>query len=223
MSIIINDLVDDYILDLINEKNKNDFITVLRNEAEKDNIPIITTDTERLMSVLLTMHQPKKMLEIGTAIGYSAISFASVLPNLKITTIEHSEKMYDMALNNIEKSNLLSRVNVIKGDAREIIENINETFDMIFIDAAKGHYKLFFDRCLYKLNDSGVIISDNVLYKGMTASNEYLIKRKRTIVKRMREYLKYTLNLDDFETTVLPVGDGVAISVRKAGKLIEKD
>lgn len=221
MSIIINDLVDDYILDLFNEKNKNNFIAELRNGAEKDNIPIITTDTERLMSVLLTMHQPKKMLEIGTAIGYSAISFVSTLPNLKITTIEHSEKMYEAAISNIEKANLSSQINVIKGDAREIIENVNDTFDMIFIDAAKGHYKLFFDRCLYKLNDLGVIISDNVLYKGMTASNEFLIKRKRTIVKRMREYLKYISNREDFETTILPVGDGVAISVRKAGKKSE--
>lgn len=218
MSIIINDLVDDYILDLLNDKDKDNFITDLRECAEIDKVPIITKDTESLMSVLLTMHRPKKMLEIGTAVGYSAISFTSVLPELEITTIEHSDKMYDMAMSNIEKAKLSSRIHVIKGDAREIIENLNETFDMIFIDAAKGHYKLFFDRCFYKLNPSGVIISDNVLYKGMTASNEFLIKRKRTIVKRMREYLKYISNLKDFETTVLPVGDGVAISVRKAGK-----
>lgn len=221
MSILINNLVDEYILDLFNNQNKDNFITELRDEAEKNNVPIITKDTERLMAVLLTMHQPKKMLEIGTAIGYSAICFTSTLSNLEITTIEHSDKMYDIALSNIEKLNRSSRINVIKGDAREIIDNLNDTYDMIFIDAAKGHYKLFFDRCLSKLSKSGVIISDNVLYKGMTASNEFLIKRKRTIAKRMREYLKYISIRSDFETTVLPVGDGVAISVRKAGKISE--
>lgn len=216
MSIIVNDLIDEYILNLYNDKN--DFLKHLREIAERDNIPIVTRDTEQLMSVLLTMHKPKRMLEIGTAIGYSAISFASTVKDLEIISIELSDKMFEIASNNIKNAGLDSRIKVLKGDAKDILLDLDGSFDMIFIDAAKGHYQLFFERCMDKLSENGVIISDNVLYKGMTASNEFLIKRKRTIVKRMREFMKYISNHPLFDSAILPVGDGIAISVRKAGE-----
>ncbi|NLK72920.1 MAG: O-methyltransferase [Clostridiales bacterium] len=213
MSIIINDLVENYIDGLY--KCKNEFLKDMRAFAEQNNIPIITKDTEQFMSILLTIHRPRRLLEIGTAIGYSAMSFAATSDELEIVSIELGDKMYDLALKNIADAGLNPRIKVIKGDAREVLSNINPEFDMIFIDAAKGQYKLFFDDSQKLLSPKGIIVSDNVLYKGMTASNEYLVKRKRTIVKRMREYLKYISNHPEYETAVLPIGDGIAVSVRK--------
>lgn len=213
MSIIINDLVENYIDGLY--KCKNEFLKDMRAFAEQNNIPIITKDTEQFMSILLTIHRPRRLLEIGTAIGYSAMSFAATSDELEIVSIELGDKMYDLALKNIADAGLNPRIKVIKGDAREVLSNINPEFDMIFIDAAKGQYKLFFDDSQKILSPKGIIVSDNVLYKGMTASNEYLVKRKRTIVKRMREYLKYISNHPEYETAVLPIGDGIAVSVRK--------
>lgn len=213
MSIIINDLVENYIDGLY--KCKNDFLKDMRAFAEEKNIPIITKDTEGFMSILLSIHRPRRLLEIGTAIGYSAISFAASSNALEIVSIELDDKMYELALKYIADAGLGQRIKIIKGDAREVISNINSEFDMIFIDAAKGQYKLFFDDSQKLLSPKGIIVSDNVLYKGMTASNEFLVKRKRTIVKRMREYLKYISNHPEYETAVLPIGDGIAVSVRK--------
>ncbi len=213
MSIIVNDLVEAYIEGLY--KSKNDFLNNLREQAENEGVPIITKDTEDFLSVLISIHKPKKILEIGTAIGYSAIFFASVIPEASILSIEMNNRMYERAINNIEASQMNNRISVYKGDAKEIIPGLDSAFDMVFIDAAKGHYKSFFDRSIKVLKPQGVIVSDNVLYKGMTASNEFLVKRKRTIASRMRIYLNYIYNHPEFETAVLSVGDGIAVSVRK--------
>lgn len=213
MSIIVNDLVESYINELYN--SRNDFLRKLRDDAEEEGVPIITKDTEGFMSVLLTIHKPKKILEIGTAIGYSGIFFASLIPKTQVVSIEMDDNMYLRARENIKKSGMTDHITVLKGDARNIIADLDETFDMIFIDAAKGHYTSFFKESLRLLKPEGVIVSDNVLYRGMTASNAFLIKRKRTIVKRMREYLAYISNHPEFETAVLSIGDGIAVSARK--------
>lgn len=216
MSIIINDLVEEYI-DLFYE-SQSELLYNLRKQAEEENVPIITKDTEKLMHVLLAMNQPKRILEIGTAIGYSAISFASFLEHVEIVSLELRDIMYERALINIKQSGLSPKIQVIKGDAKEVLPSIEGPFDMVFIDAAKGHYKVFFDSVQSLLSNQAVIVSDNVLYKGMTASNKLLIKRKRTIAKRMREYLKYISNHTKYDTAILPVGDGISISVRKVEK-----
>ncbi len=213
MSIIVNDLVESYINELYN--SRNDFLRKLRDDAEEEGVPIITKDTEGFMSVLLTIHKPKKILEIGTAIGYSGIFFASLIPKTQVVSIEMDDNMYLRARENIKKSGMTDHITDLKGDARNIIADLDETFDMIFIDAAKGHYTSFFKESLRLLKPEGVIVSDNVLYRGMTASNAFLIKRKRTIVKRMREYLAYISNHPEFETAVLSIGDGIAVSARK--------
>ncbi len=213
MSIIINDLVEAYIEGLY--RSRNNFLKNLREGAEREGVPIITKDTENFLSVLLSIHRPERILEIGTAVGYSAIFSASVISKTKIISVEMDEHMYERALINIEASQMENRISVLKGDAREIISDLNESFDMVFIDAAKGHYKSFFEGSLKLLKPKGIIVSDNVLYKGMTASNEFLLKRKRTIVKRMRAYLEYLYHHTEFETAILSIGDGVAVSVRK--------
>lgn len=213
MSIIINDKIEEYIYSLC--KPENEFLSELRKDAESRDIPILTIDTERLMTVLLKMHRPKRILEIGTAVGYSAIHFASILDSVEIVSLEVSEKMVEEALKNIKRAGLSERINVLFGDAGETLNSLESQFDMIFIDAAKGQYKLFFDLCQKFMSAGSVIVSDNVLYKGMTASNDFLIKRKRTIVKRMRDYLKYITECDKVDTVVLTVGDGVAVSIVK--------
>ena len=137
--------------------------------------------------------------------------------NVRITTIEKRKDMYKIAKENINQSKYKDKVKIIEGDARDVIPELEEKYDFIFLDAAKGHYLEFFNDCTKKLNDEGIIVSDNVLYKGMIASDELVIRRKKTIVKRMRNYLEYISDLDGYITSVLPLGDGVSITYKEEG------
>lgn len=132
----------------------------------------------------------------------------------KIVTIEKNEDMYNMALKNIKSLGYDDRIDVIYGDAMDELKHIDGSYDMIFLDAAKGHYEHFLSLCLNRLNIGGLIISDNALFRGMVASNELLIRRKITIVKRMRKYLNLISNMEELETVVMPLGDGVAMSCK---------
>ncbi|NLP29678.1 MAG: O-methyltransferase [Clostridiales bacterium] len=214
--LITDKKVTDYINSLY--KPKNIFLEALRAQAEKDKIPIILRDTETLLSVLLEIKRPKRILEIGTAIGYSAIYFAYLMPDAHITTLELKEKMQRKALLNIKEAGFADRIKIILGDALETLSCFNdeEPYDFIFIDGAKGHYKDIFDSCLKIAKPGTVIVSDNILYRAMIASDDYLDNRRnKTIVNRMREYLKYITAMPNIATSVLAVGDGVAISVVK--------
>lgn len=184
--------------------------------ALKNHVPIIEREVAQLLKVLLKICKPKKILEVGTAIGYSAIIMASSTEkNCSITTIERRKDMVDIARKNILTASYDDRIEVIHGEAQEILRNLEGKYDFIFLDAAKGHYLEFFNNCINLLGVGGVIISDNVLYKGMIASDKLVIRRKRTIVKRLREYLKFINNLENFQTCVIPVGDGVSITYRE--------
>lgn len=214
MSNITNDKVLHYIEELY--KPSSSFLSNLRAEAETRDIPIITRDTEMMMESIIRISKPLMVLELGTAIGYSAIFFAAIKQDLKITTLEISVKMYDEAIINIQKSGFSDRIHVLKGDAAEILNDLSPKFDLIFIDASKSHYKLFFDLCLNHAKSGTIIVSDNILYKGITACDSFLdSRRNKTIMRRMREYLTYITLLDSVQTSVLPVGDGVAISIVK--------
>ncbi|NLY70689.1 MAG: O-methyltransferase [Clostridiales bacterium] len=217
--LITDKKVTEYINSLY--RPKNGFLEALRDEAEEDNIPIILRDTETLLSVLLEIKKPKRILEIGTAIGYSAIYFATLIPDAHITTLELRESMQEKALSNIKKAGFEDRIKIILGDALETLSAFKdeEPYDFIFIDGAKGHYKDIFDSCIKLTKDETVIVSDNILYKAMIASDDYINNRRnRTIVNRMRNYLKYITDLPNITTSVLAVGDGVAISVVKESK-----
>ncbi|MEA4988549.1 MAG: O-methyltransferase [Anaerovorax sp.] len=200
----------------------NPFLEKLRKDAEEKHVPIILRDTEQLLINLLRIKHPKRILEIGTAIGYSSICFATICSEAMITTLELSEDSTDIARKNIESAGFSDRIQVIQGDAKESLtfleEQLNqgqiEPYDFIFIDAAKAQYQAFWDACEPLWSKDALIVSDNVLFKGMTASDDFVLdRRNKTIIRRMREYLNNITNLQKVDTCVLAVGDGVAISL----------
>lgn len=208
----------DYITEYVRQtiSPSTGLLTELEEFAKKNHVPIIEPEVAKLIGVVGMLKKPQYILEIGTAIGYSSIFMSQFLQKGgKIITIERYQKMIDLAKNNIERAGLSKVINIIEGEAEEILPMVKGEFDLIFIDAAKGQYLEFFNHCVQMLKPDGVIISDNILYKGMIASNELVIRRKKTIVKRMRDYLKYICNHEGFHTSIIPIGDGVAISVKK--------
>lgn len=188
--------------------------------ATQFNVPIVQPEIAQYLKVFFKIAKPRAVLEIGTAIGYSGALMALEMESGTIDTIELNEAMFAKAKETFNAlSGLAPMVTVTQhlGGASDVIPTLSKRFDLIFIDASKGHYREFFDLCYPMLNDGGVIISDNVLYKGMIATNLYLIRRKITIVKRMRKYLAFISEHPELETTVLPMGDGLAISYKKGG------
>ncbi len=212
MSNIIDDKVINYIQSLCFEETK--LLSELREYANNNKIPILQKETAQLLRVLIKITKPKEILEIGTAIGYSSILMAQN-SNCKITTIEMDPYMVDMAINNINKANLSSNIQVIEGDAILVLPLLTKKYDLIFIDANKSRYKEYFDMGKEMLNNSGVIISDNVLYKGMTANDDSVQKKNRTIVNNMRKYLEYITTINGYMTSIIPIGDGVALTYKE--------
>lgn len=214
MSGITYDYMSKYLKGLIGESEG--VIKELEDFAQEHNVPIVREETARLIEFMVTTKKPKKILELGTAIGYSSILMALTLNgDVQITTIERDEKMVEIASNNIKKAGLENNITIMEGDCLSILENLNEEFDMIFIDAGHGHYCEFLPHCLRMLSKEGVIMADNVLFRGMVACNELMVKRKITIVKRMRKYLDMVSQDENLMTTVLPMGDGIALTVRR--------
>ncbi|WP_053957081.1 O-methyltransferase [Inediibacterium massiliense] len=212
MSNIVNELVEEYIRELLPEKNG--LLKEMEEFAQIHHVPIVHPEVAQLLKVMTKINRTKSILEVGTAIGYSAIVFTNAMEDGKLISIEKREDMVDLARKNIEKAGLNSKIEVIQGNAEEILPNLDGKFDLIFLDAAKGQYMKFLSSTIDQLKPGGVLISDNVLYKGMTASNEYVIRRKITIVKRMRKYLDYIMKHPQLTTSILPIGDGVAISYK---------
>ena len=213
MSNIVNDKVENYIRETL--KPSQGLLRDLELYAEENSVPIIHKEVADLLRVILKLKMPKKILELGCAIGYSSLFFADVLDgDVEIVTTERNPIMLDRAQDNIKKAGMEDRIKILVGDAEETLKDLEGTFDMIFIDAAKGHYKMFFDMLIGKLNHGGIVISDNILYKGMIASDDYVVRRKKTIVKRMRTYLDYICDLEGISTSLIPIGDGLAISYK---------
>ena len=213
------DIIFDYVTDYINNTlgESDGFLAELEKYAEENHVPIVTKDTAWLLRSLMMMQKPKKILEIGTAIGYSAILFAKY-SDAYIVTLEKDEDTAVVAKENIKKAGLSERIEVIVGDAMESIKGIDDTFDFVFLDANKSHYKDYLPDIMRNLSDGGVIVSDNILYKGMVANDELVTKRQKTIVKNLREYLNILTNHTELVTSIIPIGDGVALSVRKETK-----
>lgn len=213
MSNIVNDKVENYIRETL--KPSQGLLRDLELYAEENSVPIIHKEVADLLRVILKLKRPKKILELGCAIGYSSLFFADVLDgDVEIVTTERNPIMLERAQDNIKKAGMEDRIKILVGDAEETLKDLEGTFDMIFIDAAKGHYKMFFDMLIGKLNHGGIVISDNILYKGMIASDDYVVRRKKTIVKRMRIYLDYICDLEGISTSLIPIGDGLAISYK---------
>ena len=194
--------------------NRQYFEQIKQNSLNR-HIPIIMDDTLEVIAKYLKEIKPKKILEIGTAVGYSAICFSQYLAeNGKIDTIERDEERIIEAKKNIKEMKLEDVINIYEGDAVEILPTINEQYDMVFIDAAKGKYPFFLAQALRLLNDDGIIFADNILYKGYVMS-DYNKHKQRTAVRNLREYIKEVTENENLETEILEVGDGLAISKLK--------
>lgn len=210
----------DYITEYLHEvlPESEGFMKELELYAEKNGVPIIHPEVRALLDVICKIKKPNKILEVGTAIGYSAINFALCSDKKsKVVTIERDSTMTERALINIEKANLSDRIHVLEGEALEVLDCLNSKYDIVFIDAAKGYYNEFLDKITDLINDGGLIISDNVLYKGMTAEDSLVKRRQKTIVGRMREYLYRLCHSTEFTTSIIPIGDGVALTYYKKG------
>lgn len=208
---ITNDIITAYIDTLY--KNNNKGLQDLRRFAQEHKVPVILKDTESLLLNLLKIKEPYNLLEIGTAIGYSACCFADGC-GCRVVSLESDEKSFDAAVSNVKNLGFDDKIDLILGDARDIIPKLSEKFDVVFIDAAKSHYREFWDMVIPICNDDALIICDNILMKGMTAFDGYdKARRYKTSIRKMREFVKYITDLDYADTCVLAVGDGVSISV----------
>ena len=178
--------------------------------------PIIQKEVRGLLNSILEYKKCNRILEIGSAIGYSAIFFAMHLPPQgELITLEKDEDYISRAKLNFEKSGLSHKITMIEGDAEESVKNLSGKFDLVFIDANKSKYKQYFDTLLPLVNKGGMIICDNILYKGMVSDGEYLSRKQATIVNALREFLPYIANHKGVATSIIPIGDGLTISVKK--------
>ncbi len=181
--------------------------------AKDYDVPISQPETIKLIELLIRLGGIKRVLEVGTAIGYSAIRMANAGAE-HIDTIEINSDAARVAQENVVRAEADGKIHIIKGDAKEVLPALSGEYDMIFIDAAKGQYSEFFNHCMRMLKKGGLLISDNVLYKGMTATDELVQHRKITIVRRLREYIDMLCSHPGLETDILPLGDGVALSIK---------
>ena len=184
----------------------------IKEKALNEHIPIIMDDTLEVIGKHLEKEKPKRILEIGTAVGYSAICFSKFLDkDGVIDTIERDEERIKEAKINIKEMNLENVINIYEGDAIEILPTLDEKYDVVFIDAAKGKYPFFLKEALRMINKNGIIFADNILYKGYVMS-DYNKHKQRTAVRNLREYIKEITENPNLETEILEVGDGLAVS-----------
>ena len=195
-------------------------IDIIKEKALNEHIPIIMDDTLEVIEKILLEEKPKRILELGTATGYSSICFAKILLDncrgelcspVLIDTIELDESRANEAIDNIKQMGLENNIKVIKGNAVDVLPTLNEKYDIFFIDAAKGKYPIFLKEALRLSNKGSIILADNILYKGYVMS-DYNKHKQRTAVRNLREYIKEVTENKNLETEILEVGDGLAIS-----------
>lgn len=213
-------IVDERVVSYINslEQENNKVLAEIEREAHKDSVPIIRKEMESFLRVMLAVKRPKKILELGTAVGYSAILMSECMDkDAKIVTIENYEKRIPIAKENILKAGQGERIELLEGDALEIMPLLEkEQFDFVFMDAAKAQYIYFLPEVLRLMKEGAVLITDNILQEGDLVQSKYVVRRRdRTIHKRMREYLEVVKNHPALETSIVPIGDGITISVKR--------
>ncbi|MCQ2978712.1 MAG: O-methyltransferase [Clostridia bacterium] len=214
---VVYDFIEKYLNSFTPKMSEE--LTALQQEAIKDNIPIIKPEVINFMKTMLTLKRPVNILEVGTAYAFSAILMCETLPECNITTIERDGYMLLHAHENIKKFNLEDRINVLEGDGVEMLKSLDENekkYDFIFIDASKSHYNEFMKECKRLIQDKGVIVCDNVLYKGLVAKDRFeVIRRNRTIHKRMNDFVNDAYSDEAYDTCLIPAGDGILISSKK--------
>lgn len=212
-------IVDERMVTFIHslETENSEILEIIEQEALDTFVPIIRKEMQSFLKVLLSIQKPLKILEVGTAVGFSAILMSEYVPEeCRITTIEKYEKRIPIARENFKRAGKEQQITLLEGDALEILKGLDESFDFIFMDAAKGQYIYYMPEVIRLLKKGGILVSDNVLQDGDIIESRFAVERRnRTIHSRMREYL-YELKHDDrLLTSIIPLGDGVAVSVRQ--------
>ena len=210
---IVANYVSEYIRSL--EQSKEPVLIEIEEFAIKNKVPIIEVEVARFLEFLVMLKKPKRILEIGTAIGYSSIIMNRAYPDSNITTIEIDEKNFLKAKEFIKKAGCEKNIDIIYADANDALDFITDKYDMIFMDAAKGQYMSFFEKSIERLNQGGILISDNILFRGLVAKEKFNLRRKNTIVSWLIEFFKIITNSDEFSTTIIPIDDGMAICYKK--------
>ena len=212
---IVNERIVSYIHSL--EKSNGKICDEIEEYAHETYVPIIRKEMESFLRVLIEIKQPRRILELGTAIGYSAILMAAAMPkDCSITTIENYDKRIHIAKENFIRAGINDRVTLLEGDALEHLKTLEGEYDFIFMDAAKGQYLNYLKEIMRILPKGGILIADNVLQEGELIQSRYAVERRnRTIHARMREYLYTVKNMEELETSIVPIGDGITLSVRK--------
>ncbi|MBR5566119.1 MAG: O-methyltransferase [Roseburia sp.] len=211
-------IVDERLVTFINsfDSGNTEELEQIEKEAIETYVPIIRKEMQNFLKMLLAIKKPARILEVGTAIGFSAILMAEYNPaNCHITTIENYEKRIPIARENFKRVGKEQQITLLEGDAAEVLKTIEEPFDFIFMDAAKGQYIHFMPEVLRLLKKDGILVSDNVLQDGDIIESRYVVtRRNRTIHKRMRDYLYQLTHHEELVTSILPIGDGITISVK---------
>ena len=212
-------IVDERIITFINsmDTENSEILETIEQEALSSDVPIIRREMQSFLEVLLLMKKPMRVLEVGTAVGFSALLMSDYLPEGgHITTIENYEKRIPIARENFRRAGKEDKITLIEGDATEVLAEMEGTFDFIFMDAAKGQYIHYLPNVLRLLSDGGCLVSDNVMQDGDIIESRFAVtRRNRTIHARMREYLYELKHHPELETVILPVGDGVTLSTKK--------
>lgn len=212
---IVNERVVAYINSL--DCGNSDICNIIEKEAIADEVPIIRKEMGNLLKVLLQLVQPERILEVGTAVGYSSILMSENMPeNCKITTIENYDKRIPVAKNNFKRAGKEDVITLIEGDALEVLKTLEGPYDFIFMDAAKGQYINYLPDVKRVLRKGGLLISDNILQEGEIVESRYAVtRRNRTIHTRIREYVYELTHSEDFVTSIVPIGDGITLSVKQ--------
>lgn len=215
-------IVDERITAYINSLNpgENKLLNEIEKEAREAYVPIIRKETQSFLKFLVRAKKPKRILEVGTAVGFSALLMSEYAPkDCRITTIENYEKRIPIARANFRRAGRERQITLLQGDAADILKELDGSFDLIFLDAAKGQYLSYLPELLRLLPAGGILVSDNVLQDGDVAESRFAVERRnRTIHARMRAYLYELTHCAGLTTSVLPLGDGVTVSVREEEK-----
>lgn len=212
---IVNERIVSYIHSL--ERSNGEVCDEIERYAHETDVPIIRKEMESFLRTMISVKRPKRILELGTAIGYSAILMAKSMPDdCTITTIENYEKRIPIAKENFQKAGVRDRITLMEGDALEVLKSLEGEFDFVFMDAAKAQYPFYLQEIMRLLPKNGILIADNVLQEGELIESRFAVERRnRTIHSRIREFLYKVKNMEELETTIIPIGDGITLSVRK--------
>lgn len=202
------------------ETENSEILETIEKEALADYVPIIRKEMQSFLRVMVKLKRPLRILEVGTAVGFSAILMSEAAPeNCHITTIENYEKRIPIAKENFRRAGREEKITLLEGDAAEVLKTLEGPFDFVFMDAAKGQYSVYLKEIMRILTDGGVLISDNVLQEGEIIESRFAVERRdRTIHSRMREYLYLLKHHPNLDTTIIPLGDGVAMSIKEEQK-----